>query len=244
MANFGISYITKVIYSILTLLLLIIIYSYLISLENKGCKCAISSNINFIKNFTIFAIIYLLFTAIIPDEVILDNFGTSVAMIHKFIDLIFNLVFIYYLYEVFMYTRALVNEKCKCSIDSRREIIMIGTIIEFLLIFVLFLVHIIFVVILSTFFNVVKTVQEGSGDLKEAIHDPIGSMSKVPSRIKTEFDNINNYMNKTSDELSKISRVNSRVNSRVSSRVNSQVNLSDRVNSQVNMNNRVKTGFL
>jgi len=206
MASFGISYIIKVIYSILTLLLLIVTYSYLISLENKGCKCNVPGNVNFIKSFTIFAIIYFLFTAIIPDETILNTFGASVVMIHNFINLIFNLVFIYYLYEVFKYTRALVNEKCKCSVDTRREIIMIGTIIEFILIFILFVAHIIIVVLLSVVFNVTRTIEEGSKDLNEAIHDPVSAISKVPSKIKSELGIISEYMNKTSQQLSKISK--------------------------------------
>ena len=204
MANFGLSYIAKILYSVITIILLIIIYSYITSLEQKGCKCALPPNINFIKGFTIFSIIYLLFTGIVSDQTISDNFGDNIVLINKVIDLIFALVFIYYLYEVFRYTRALVNEKCKCSVDSRREIIMIGTIIEFSLIFILFAVQVIIVAILSTMFNVVKAVEDGSSDLKGVIRDPIGSISKVPGKIKSELGTIKDYVGKTSRELSKI----------------------------------------
>ena len=204
MANFGLSYIAKILYSLITIILLIIIYSYITSLEQKGCKCALPPNINFIKGFTIFSIIYLLFTGIVSDQTISDNFGDNIVLINKVIDLIFALVFIYYLYEVFRYTRALVNEKCKCSVDSRREIIMIGTVIEFILIFILFIVQIIVVFILSTMFNVVKAVEDGSSDLKGVIRDPIGSISKVPGKIKSQLGTINSYVGKTSRELGKI----------------------------------------
>ena len=204
MANFGISYIGKILYSVITIILLIVIYSYITSLEEKGCKCALPPNINFIKGFTIFSIIYLLFTGLVSDQTISDNFGDNVVLINKFIDLIFALVFIYYLYEVFRYTRALVNEKCKCSVDSRREIIMIGTVIEFILIFILFILHFIIVVILSTMFNVVQAVKDGSSDLKGVIRDPIGSISKVPGKIKSEIGTIKNYVGQTSRELGKI----------------------------------------
>jgi hypothetical protein len=204
MANFGLSYIAKILYSLITIILLIIIYSYITSLEQKGCKCALPPNINFIKGFTIFSIIYLLFTGIVSDQTISDNFGDNIVLINKVIDLIFALVFIYYLYEVFRYTRALVNEKCKCSVDSRREIIMIGTVIEFILIFILFILQIIVVFILSTMFNVVKAVEDGSSDLKGVIRDPIGSISKVPGKIKSQLGTINSYVGKTSRELGKI----------------------------------------
>jgi hypothetical protein len=204
MANFGLSYISKILYSIITIILLIVILSYIYSLEEKGCKCALPPNMNFIKGYTIFSIIYLLFTGLVSDQMIYNNFGPNIVLINKFIDLIFALVFIYYLYEVFRYTRALVNEKCKCSVDSRREIIMIGTVIEFILIFVLFIFHIIIVVILSTMFTIVKTVEDGSSDLKGVIRDPIGSISKIPSKIKSEIGTIKTYVGKTSRELGKI----------------------------------------
>ncbi len=204
MANFGLSYIAKVLYSVITIILLVIIYSYITSLEQKGCKCALPPNINFIKGFTIFSIVYLLFTGIVSDQTISDNFGDNIVLINKFVDLIFALVFIYYLYEVFRYTRALVNEKCKCSVDSRREIIMIGTVIEFILIFILFIVHIIVVFVLSTMLTVVKTIEDGSADLKGVIRDPIGSISKIPSKINSEINTIKNYVGKTSRELSKV----------------------------------------
>jgi hypothetical protein len=204
MANFGLSYITKILYSVITIILLIVILSYIYSLEEKGCKCALPPNINFIKGFTIFSIVYLLFTGIVSDQMIHDSFGPNIVFINKFVDLIFALVFIYYLYEVFRYTRALVNEKCKCSVDSRREIIMIGSVIEFILIFILFIFQFIIIVILSTMFTIVKTVEEGSSDLKGVIRDPIGSISKIPGKIKSDIGLIKNYVGQTSRELSKI----------------------------------------
>jgi hypothetical protein len=204
MANVGLSYIAKVLYSFITIILLVVIYSYITSLEQKGCKCALPPNINFIKGFTIFSIVYLLFTGIVSEQTISDNFGDNIVLINKFVDLIFALVFIYYLYEVFRYTRALVNEKCKCSVDSRREIIMIGAVIEFILIFILFIVHIIVGFALSTMFTVVKSIEEGTSDLKGAIRDPIGSFTKIPSKINSEINNIKTYVGKTSRELSKI----------------------------------------
>jgi hypothetical protein len=203
-ADFGLSYIAKVFYSVVTIILLVVIYTYIVSLENKGCKCALPPNINFIKGFTIFSIIYLLFTGLISEQTIKDNFGVNIVIINKFVDLIFALVFIYYLYEVFVYTRRLVNEKCKCSVDKRREIIMIGSIIEFILIFILFIVGIIISVVFGVIFNVVKNVEDGSSDLKGVIRDPIGSISKIPKKIRDDIKTIQSLVGKTSKELSKI----------------------------------------
>jgi hypothetical protein len=205
-ADFGLTYITKVLYSVITIILLIVIYTYIVSLENKGCKCALPPNINFIKGFTIFSIIYLLFTGLVSEQVLKDNFGINIVIINKFVDLIFALVFIYYLYEVFIYTRRLVNEKCKCSEDSRREIIMIGTIIEFLLIFILFILGIILTVAFSVIITVVKSVEDGSSDLKGVIRDPVGSISKIPKKIKDDINIIKSLVGKTTKEISKIKK--------------------------------------
>jgi hypothetical protein len=205
-ADFGLTYITKVLYSVITIILLIVIYTYIVSLENKGCKCALPPNINFIKSFTIFSIIYLLFTGLVSEQTLKDNFGINIVIINKFVDLIFALVFIYYLYEVFIYTRRLVNEKCKCSEDSRREIIMIGTIIEFVLIFILFIVGIILTVVFSVIITVVKSVEDGSSNLKGVIRDPVGSISKIPKKIKDDINIIKSLVGKTTKEISKIKK--------------------------------------
>jgi hypothetical protein len=204
MASFGLSYISKILYSVITIILLIIIYTYITNLEEKGCKCALPPNINFIKGFTLFSIIYLLFTGLVSDQTIYDNFGANIVIINKFVDLTFCLVFIYYIYLVFQYTRSLVNEKCKCSVDSRREIIMIGAIIEFILIFLVFVFHILVVTFFSTMITVVKSIEDGSADLKGAIRDPIGSMSKVPGRIKSEIGTIKKYVGETSRQIGKV----------------------------------------
>jgi len=204
MVDFGISYILKFIYSILTIILLVFIYTYLTSLETKGCLCAKTSNTNFIKGFTLFAIIYLIFTGFVPDKMVQKTFGLSIFGLYKLIDIIFVLIFIYYIYNVFQYTRYLVNEKCKCSEDIRREIIMIGSLIEFGLIFLLFLLHIIIFTIGLVAYNVVKEVNDSIDNIRGVIRDPIGSLSKVPKTLNKELSNASNYFKKTGKELSKI----------------------------------------
>ena len=49
---------------------------------------------------------------------------------------------------VYNYTRYLVNEKCKCSDDIRRNIIMIGSIIE-IFIAILFIVSIFIIPVIT-----------------------------------------------------------------------------------------------
>lgn len=204
MADFGISYVIKLIYSILTIILIAFVYTYITSLEQKGCPCAISPNANFIKGFSLFAIIYLVFTGLISDKLLHDNFGSNIVLLYKFIDLIFVIVFVYYLYVVFQYTRYLVNEKCKCSADMRREIIMIGSFIEFALIFILVLLKIIVFTIFIVIYNIIKNVNDESDNVRGVIRDPIGSLSKVPKSLSKEVSDIKTYLKKTGNEVKRI----------------------------------------
>ena len=204
MSDFNLLYIIRIVNAILTIALLVFVYTYLNNLEMKGCECALSPNSNFIKGFTIFAIFYLLFTMFIPDNMIKENFGVSIVILKGFIDLIFFIVFVYYLYIVFQYTRYLVNEKCKCSADIRREIIMIGSLIEFALIFILFLFHFIIAVGMSVVFAVIRELNDSSDNIRGVVRDPIGSLSKIPSTIKKDIGEISSYVSKTKKELGKI----------------------------------------
>jgi len=204
MSDFNVLYIIKVVNAVLTIALLVFVYTYLTNLEAKGCECAKSPNSSFIKGFTIFSIVYLLFTMFIPDDIIKDNFGGSVLIFKGFVDLIFFIVFVYYLYIVFQYTRFLVNEKCKCSSDIRREIIMIGSLIEFALIFILFLFHFIIAVGMSVVFAVIRELNDSSDNIRNVVRDPIGSLTKVPKTIKKEIGEISSYVSKTKNELKKL----------------------------------------
>lgn len=202
--NFGIAYIMKMLYSFLVVILLVLVYTYIQSLEAKGCACATTTNSSFIKGFTIFAIIYLLLTAFIPESSMKEYLGNNIVILYKYVDLVFILVFIYYLYVVFRYTRYLVDEKCKCSADMRREIIMIGSMIELILLVVLFILGVITTTIFTVLFSVVKTVEETSKNASDAIRDPIGSLSKIPKTLKKEMNSLNSFVSNTGKEIKKI----------------------------------------
>lgn len=202
--NLNIAYIIKLLYSLLVIILLVLVYTYINSLENKGCECALAPNVAFIKGFTLFSIIYLLITGFVPESTIRASLGNNVLILYKYVDLIFILVFIYYLYVVFRYTRYLVDEKCKCSTDMRREIIMIGSVIELILLVILFIMGVVTTAILTVLFSVVKSVEENSDIARGAIRDPVGSLSKVPKALKKEMSDISSYISKTGKEIRKI----------------------------------------
>jgi len=202
--NFNVSYVVKLLYSLLVVILLVLVYTYITSLEAKGCACAMTPDNAFIKGFTLFAIIYLIFTGFVPEETIKDTAGPTIVFLYKFVDLIFVLVFIYYIYVVFRYTRYLVDEKCKCSVDMRREIIMVGSLIELVLLVILFILGVVTITIFSVLFTVVKTISDSSDSARDAIRDPIGSLSKIPKALQKEVADVKDYLTKTSNEIRKI----------------------------------------
>ncbi len=203
MSSFNMTDIVKTVNSFLVVILLIVIYTYIVNLENKGCACALTSNVNFIKGFTLFAIVYLLITGFVPDKFLIDNLGENIVILGKIIDLVFCLIFIYYLYNVFQYTRYLVNEKCKCSADIRREIIMIGSLIEFALVFVLFLLLIMIITVSSVLFIIAKIITNASDKIHGIIDDPIGSIKKVPQTLKSEMKELGSIVSKTTKNVRK-----------------------------------------
>lgn len=204
--NFGVAYIMKLLYAFIVVILLVLIYTYISSLESKGCACAMSPNSSFIKGFTVFAIFYLLLTGFIPEKSIRDSMGQNILILYKYIDLIFILVFIYYIYVVFRYTRYLVDEKCKCSEDMRREIIMVGSLIQLLLLVILFVLGVFTTAVFTVLLSVVKNVEENTDIARNAIRDPIGSMSKIPNTIKKQMSSLNSFVSETSKEIKKIGR--------------------------------------
>ena len=86
----------------------------------------------------------------------------------------------------------------------RREIIMIGSFIEFALIFILFLLNIIIFTIFVVIYNVIKNVNDNSDNVRDVIRDPIGSLSKVPKSLSKEASDIKNYVKKTTNEVKRV----------------------------------------
>lgn len=192
-----VNFIVNVILNFLTVLLYVASYMYIVNLEEKGCKCAEHRNRSFIKNFSLFAIVYLLITMVIPTGFITNTFGPIVAILYSVVQLIFLVTSIVYFFMALDYTRYLINEKCKCSEDIRREIIMIGSVIEIFFILLLLLSLLIIPVIFAAITTALKNMDKTEGALREAITDPVKSLRKVPNRLGKTTESINKLLKTT-----------------------------------------------
>lgn len=110
-------------------IVMLVIYTYIDKLEKIDCPCAEHPMRNFIKNYIIFAVIFLLVATFLPPGIINSTLGPVYAMIYGIVYFIFIIAtFVFYIY-VMRYARFLMMNKCKCSEDFRREAMYIYSII-------------------------------------------------------------------------------------------------------------------
>ena len=188
---------------IIFVLLLLIIWSYIYKLENVGCACSDHSNKEFIKNFTIIALLYFVITAFIPIKAIAKSMGFGIVQLLAFGTFIFFLTFVVYIYYAFDYVRYLMNEKCKCSEDLRRDIIAIGTMISLFLFMILLFTVIIIPILISTLTNLFVKIQVFESEVEEVIKNPVKSLRNSPGRILNSTKDIGSFVKTTASKLVK-----------------------------------------
>lgn len=184
-------------------ILLVIIYTYIYKLENIGCECSEHSNKTFIKTFTIISLVYFLITAFIPMKSIAKNMGTGIVQLLALGSFIFFLTFVVYIYYAFDYVRYLMNEKCKCSEDLRRDIIAIGTMISLFLFIILLFTIIIIPILISTLTNLFAKIQDFESEVEEVIKNPMKSIRSAPSRILNSTRDLSSFVKSTASKISK-----------------------------------------
>ena len=161
----SLGYIANFIINLFIFILLLSVYTYIEKLEKVGnCDCAYDyPHLAFIKSFSIFALIFIVFVMFVPPGTLLaDIFGKEITSIYLFVIFIFYIVFAVYLYMTMSYTRMLITKKCECSEDIRRELIFAGSTIEMIIIVLMILTLFVFPFILSgltIFFKNIKSLQ-------------------------------------------------------------------------------------
>jgi len=199
----ALSFYSSVFIQLIFVLLLIIIWSYIYKLENIGCACSEHSNKEFIKNFTIIALVYFFITAFIPMKTIAKNMGNVIVQLLAFGSFIFFLTFVVYIYYSFDYVRYLMNEKCKCSEDLRRDIIAIGTMISLFLFLILLFTIIIIPILISTITNLFVKIQDFESEVEEVIKNPVKSLKNSPGRLFKSTKDIGSFVKRTASKLTK-----------------------------------------
>lgn len=184
-------------------ILFIIAYLYIDKLEQTGCVCADHPNKDFIKNFSLFGATFLLITMFINPSMIEKN--SPLMMVYGFIELIFLIMVGFYFFYTIEYVRYLVNEKCKCSESMTREFIMYGSIIEFVLILIIFLHSMIIPVVSTCAMSTLENLDNTKKGINQAVRDPLSSLKELPKNVKKTVSNT------LSTSKSILSKANSKV---------------------------------
>lgn len=116
--------------SIVGLVLMALTYTYMDKLEKINCECAEHPYKKFIKNYIIFAILFLLVTTFLPPSRVVGMFGPLYALVYVVVKWVYVIAtFIFFVYAL-MYVRYLAKEKCKCSEDIRRDVLYWWSVLE------------------------------------------------------------------------------------------------------------------
>lgn len=201
-----IGYIGNVVLNLFIFLLLIAIYTYILKLEETACACARHPNRDFIKHFSIFALVFLLIISFVPMSYIIKTFGGMIAGIFAFIKFVFYIICLVYFYMILDYTRYLINEKCKCSDDYRRSFIMAGSIIEIVILFLILLVIIILPILVNSVTVLVKNMDGFEKEVATAVKNPYDSIKTIPKKLKSASKMVNSLGKQSSKALKKMTK--------------------------------------
>ncbi len=185
-------------------ILLLIIYTYLYKLENIGCECSEHPNKDFIKNFTIIALIYFFVTAFVSLKSVARSMGGVIVQLVAIATFVFFLLFVVYIYYAFDYVKYLTNEKCKCSEDMSRDIIAIGTMISLFLFLTLLFTIIIIPILLSTLSNLLSRIEVFEEEVENTIRNPMRTLNSTPDRIANSVKDVGRFVKKSAKKITNV----------------------------------------
>ena len=202
----SLSFYSSLIIQMIFVILLVIIYAYLHKLENIGCECSEHPNKDFIKNFTIIALVYFFVTAFISLKSIAKSMGGVVVQLLAIATFVFFLLFVVYIYYAFDYVRYLTNEKCKCSEDMSRDVIAVGTMISLFLFLTLLFTIIIIPILIITLSNLLDKIEDFESEVEQTIRNPMRTFKSTPDRIAKSAKEIGSFVKKSAKKITNVRR--------------------------------------
>lgn len=183
-------HIVSIVGGFLGVFLLVLAYTYLHKLDKIGCPCAIDKRRKFLKQYIVFAIVWIAITMFFPPSVAAKAIGVNFGALYVLFNLIFAIVsFVFFIFAI-QVIRKLMVEKCKCSEDVRREILYIWALLE-IIILVMLVILPLTIMVTSSAFGVAKlVVEEGikdSSTVYNAVINPVASVRKIPSSLRTSL---------------------------------------------------------
>lgn len=175
-----------IILQLVMIALFAVAYSYIDKMEKAGCDCAMHPYRNYIKYFPIFAMVYLVLTLLNP---VFMRRNAALAFALKIAQILFTVgAFVFFILAI-KYINYLVQEKCKCSEDVRREIVFYWSIVHVALIALGLLFVIVGAVVGAVFMSKVPdfkhTVVPGArAAVVDGVRDPVKSIREIPKKFR------------------------------------------------------------
>lgn len=159
-------------------------YAYIDKMERAGCACSVHPYRNFVKMYPLFAIGYLVLTIFAP---LFIGKSSAFAMVMQLLNFMFTIGSIIFFITAIKYAEYLIREKCRCSEDTRREMLYYWSIVHLGLILagvVLVLIGILLSSMTLTSLASAKTVQTSYADASKSVRNPVSTAMSIPSRLK------------------------------------------------------------
>jgi len=181
---FHISLTLNVVINVALIVLFGVTYMYIARLETIGCPCAEHPYRSYVRNFALFAIVYLLLTMFNP---LFVRKNPILAGLFGLMHLVYTVgAVVFFIFAIKM-VQALVKAKCECSQDVRREVLYYWSIIHVALIALIVLVALLGLVMGAVFMSKMpslKHVSDTKANIAESVRTPQKALSKLPGRFK------------------------------------------------------------
>jgi energy-coupling factor transporter ATP-binding protein EcfA2 len=127
-------------------------------------------------------------------------FGSSGSFMYMLLRAAFFVLFFVFFVLVIVYVRGLIQTKCECSEDVRREVMYIYAILEV----VMLSLSVVFVLLESIVqgafaigMNTVKEMSNDSRELNSTVSNPLKSLTKVPKNLGKLSKSLNKTLSKS-----------------------------------------------
>jgi hypothetical protein len=177
--------------SVIGVVLMGLTYTYIDKLERINCACAEHPYKNFIKNYIIFAICFLIVTAFLPPSMVVGLIGPIYGLIYLIIKWIYVIATIVFFVYALRYVQYLTREKCKCSEDVRREVLYWWSIIQLIIFSILVLLPFIVMIASGGFALAVKSGKSALSNLDKTVMtttiNPVKGVKKASRELRNDF---------------------------------------------------------
>lgn len=191
--------------SIIGVVLMALTYTYIDKLERINCACAEHPYKNFIKNYIIFAICFLLITAFLPPSMVVGFLGPIYGLVYLIIKWVYVIATLVFFIYALRYVQYLTREKCKCSEDIRRDVLYWWSIIQLVIFSILIVLPFILMFTTGAFALAMKSGKDVVSNLDKTVMmttvNPVKGVKKASSALRGDVSMASSSLKKTMKSL-------------------------------------------